>query len=229
MAFVAVTDGRMVPSRSWRKLRNVVLSGPYHFGSCLCRVRAARGHGDGSPAFFASIDAPSLRCICVRARAAMDVRLSLPLSACPAAVVHRFSSNLILVGVVVLARLWASSRYLVLGGPLLSVACRRPLLLACSWSYGFVHRGMGRGRALVATVSARERSWIRIQRRAPCLAAANRRWVHPPIPSRRTPIVRRCSPISCPCGLPPCWGLVGVACAPSTPPAFSASGGRAVR
>jgi len=57
----------------------------------------------------------------------------------------------------------------------------------CAW-------GMGAGRGAAATVSARERSWIRTQRRAPCLAAANHRWVRPFTPARRTPVMSHCDP-----------------------------------
>ncbi len=68
---------------------------------------------------------------------------------------------------------------------------------------------MGDGRAgsdAAAIVSARERSRLRIPRRAPCLAAANRRWVLPFTPARWASFVPRCDPLVCPCGLPPSWG-----------------------
>ena len=54
-------------------------------------------------------------------------------------------------------------------------------------------RGVGVGRDAAATVLARERSRIRIQRWSPCLAAANRRWVLPFTLARMTFLVTRCS------------------------------------
>lgn len=94
-------------------------------------------------------------------------------------------------------------------------ACRRSLLRAYPGLEGSVRRGWGAGLAAAANVSAREWSWIRIQRRAPCLAAANRWWVHPPIRPRRTPAVRRCSPSVARTCYPLFGGLVGFSFAPS--------------
>ena len=84
-------------------------------------------------------------------------------------------------------------------------------------------RGMGVGRDAAATVSARERSRIRNQRRSPCLDAACLRWVRPFTRALSRPAA---PPVSCPCGLPPRGGLFGVPFCPFPHRRLRRGGGR---